>query len=233
MEYTVAIEFWNGACYATEDCQRQEANTLEEIKEGIDNMTWDDSEDYDIRVQVTDEDGEVVYTKKFFNNVAKNAQEDMDETWDDPGQYKTAHLGVKDGQWYIWDSNGGKRGSHASWDGYGRWIEKYEQPKKISVKEAFDWLTDQDNNSLDDREAVEKLTKWISDYDYAGDILDELGECIWKEDRQTGLYKIEGKLYSAHCSQVNQVDEDEALNFVAEHDEDSVESVEKLLANGK
>lgn len=155
MTFDALIGCWNGACYETCDRTTLEADTLEDAIAEVQAMIFKDDEDYDIQVTIEDEDGNCVHTEHFAHSVAKSQQEDMDETWEDEGEVSTDHLGVKDGQWYVWSSNGGSRGAHDRMDGSGRWIERYDEPTEIEPSEALEWLVK--HAGMDTDEALDAM----------------------------------------------------------------------------
>lgn len=224
--FDALIGQWNGACYETFERVTLEAETLEEAIAEVQEMSFDNSEDYDIRVQVEDEDGHCVHEEYFENSVAKNQQEEMDETWEDEGEWSTDHCGVKNGQWYRWATNGGSRGAHDRTDGSGRWIERYDEPTPIKPTEALDWLVKHAGMDIDD--ALDAMVDADSEHTKA-DLVKDIGECLWQEDQWVGVYRVRKNLYTVDISDVSLVENDEAVEFVADHDEDAVEEFEKLL----
>jgi hypothetical protein len=224
--FDALVGCWNGACYAT--CERitLDADNLEDAIAEVQAMIFDDDEDYDIQVTIEDEDGNCVHTEHFENSVAKNQQEDMDETWEDEGEFSTNHLGVKDGQWYAWRSNGGSRGAFDRMDGSGRWIERYDEPTKIEPSEALEWLVK--NAGMDTDEALDAMGDADSEHT-KDDLVKDIGKCLWQEDQWVGVYRVRKNLYTVDGSDVNLVDDDEAVEFVADHDEDAVEEFKESL----
>lgn len=222
--FDALVGYWNGACYETCYRARLNAETLKGAIQEVQAMTFDDDEDYDIQVTIEDE-GNRVHTEHFEHSVAKSQQEEMDETWEDEGEFSTDHCGVKNGQWYTWRSNGGSRGAHDRMDGSGRWIERYDEPTKIEPSEALDWLVN--NASMDIDDALDAMEDADSEHTKA-DLVRDIGECLWQEDH-CGVYRVRKNLYTVDISDASLVEPDEAVEFVADHDEDAVEEFEKLL----
>lgn len=223
--YDALIGSWNGACYETCERVTLDAETLEDAIAEVQAMTFGD-EDYDIEVTIEDQDGNTVHTESFQHSVAQSQQEDMDETWEDKGEFTTDHLGVKDDKWFVWESNGGTRGAHDRMDGSGRWIESYEEPQEVSLKNAHEWLVK--NAGMDTDEALDTMEEHDSENTKA-DIVREIGECLWSEDKFIGVYRVRKTLYTMDFSEVCEVTDEEATDFVADHDEDAVEKFEERL----
>ena len=224
-KFDALVGYWNGACYETCDRFTLKASTLEDAIAEVQAMTFYDDKDYDIQVTIMDEDGNCVHTEHFEHSVAKSQQEDMDETWEDVGEFSTDHLGVKDGQWYTWSSNGGSRGAHNRMDGSGRWIEWYDKPTKIEPCEALEWLIKY--AGMDTDEALDAMAD-ASEHTKA-DYIRDIGKCLWRKGEWTGVYRVRENLYMVDINEANLVDDDEAVEFVADYDEDAVEEFEKLL----
>lgn len=224
--FDALIGCWNGACYKTCERIRLDADNLEDAIAEVQAMIFDDDKDYDIEVTIEDENGNCVHTEHFEHSVAKSQQEDMDETWEDEGEFSTDHLGVKDGQWYVWSSNGGSRGAYDRMDGSGRWIERYDEPIKIEPSEALEWLVK--NAGMDTDEALDAMSDADSEHTKA-DLVRDIGRCLWRGDQGVGVYRVRENLYTVDSSDVNLVDDDEAVEFVADHDEDAVEGFKESL----
>lgn len=158
MSYDALVGHWNGACYETCERVSLDADDLDDAIAEVEAMTWDEDEDYDIRVEIVDEDGDVAATVDFRHSVARDKQRRMDHAWSDKGEYATKHLGVLDGRWYTWSSNGGSRGAHDRTHGSGRWIERHEAPAEIADDEAIDWLVDRAD--MGHKEAEEEVQQW-------------------------------------------------------------------------
>lgn len=219
--YDAIVGSWNGACYELYDRVTLDAETLEEAIEEVKEATWCDAdEDYDIRVEIADEDGNTVHSETFENSVAKNKQEEMDESWSSCGEFSTLHCGVKDGQWYTWSTNGGSRGAHDRMDGSGRWIERYDEPDEVEPSEALEWLYR--HTDMDTDEALDAMADADDDRDKS-DLVEEIGDCLWSGDRRVGVYRVRGNLYTVDGSVVELVDIDEAADFVDDNDGDSSE----------
>lgn len=214
--YEALIGYWNGACYETCERVSLDAEELDDAIEEVQNMYFGD-EDYDIQVVIEDEDGDEVHTEYFENSVAQNEQNDMDETWEDEGEFSTDHLGVKDGKWFVWSSNGGSGGAYDRMDGSGRWIEIYEKPEEIGFFKALSWLVE--NANFDEDEALDEMENADNEHTKC-DFVKEIGDCLWKEDDYIGLYRVKNNLYTVDITECQLVDEDEAADFIAKYDEE-------------
>jgi hypothetical protein len=160
MRYEAYVGFWNGASYGDGDIWDINAENLQEAIKQVQSVIgcYDVNEDYDLLATLTEENGDEVWSKNVTNNVAWNIQQSMDETWDDIGEYGTEHLGVLNGEWYMWRSNGGSRGAFDRTDGSGRWIETHEMPTRISTKDAHKWLV---KGGMDGDDASETIEDWM------------------------------------------------------------------------
>jgi len=226
--YDALIGWWNGACYEISERYTLNASTLEGAIEEVEAMDFGDDVDYDIRVVVEDEDGNEVHVEHFQNSVAKNEQDAMDAAWEDEGEFATNCCGLKDGQWYTWRRNGGSRGAHDRMDGSGRWIERYEHPTAVAPGEALDWLVR--HADMDTDEALDEMADADGERPKA-DLIMDIGECLWHKDRRVGVYRVRDILYAVDGGDVDEVDPDEAIEFVSDRDEDedAVERFERLL----
>ena len=126
----------------------------------------------------------------------------------------------------MWSSNGGSRGAHDRMDGSGRWIERYDEPTKIEPSEALEWLVK--NAGMDTDEALDAMGDADSENTKAH-LVKNIGKCLWQEDQWVGVYRVRKNLYTVDISDVNLVDDDEAVEFVADHDEDAVEEFKESL----
>lgn len=139
-----------------------------------------ETEDWDILVCIETEDGTELARAKTTNDHAEHLQDSMDETFERVLNYTTDCVGVRDGQWYTWSRNGGKKGAHDRMTNRG-WKERYEEPKKADIKEAYAALIDV--GGLDQDEAIEKLAEHHPHMD-ADEICEELGLVVEGEDAE-------------------------------------------------
>jgi hypothetical protein len=145
MKYCAIWGSWNGACYETYDhtdlAATDEDAAIEELAAILDKIDWDD--DADVEVTIVDEDGEEVYTEYVEYSVAQERQKELlksTQKWDCEHEYSTYHLvHAKDG-WYAWTTNGGSLGAYDRMRGDGRWVERYEMPRRVDPDEAKRWL---------------------------------------------------------------------------------------------
>jgi hypothetical protein len=226
--YEAVERFWNGACYEACDRHDLSAETLAAAVAEVRATKWGSSrEDYDIEVEIEDEEGEVVATEYFENSAAENQQENMDQKWSDEGEFSTDYLGVKDGEWYQWSSNGGSRGAYDRMDGSGRWIETYEEPKAFTAREAHQWLMSAE--CLDAREAFDAMRAYASD---ECDQIREIADLVVRIDSHVQVYFLGDSFITVGPCEIAFVDRDEAEEFAGEWgDDDDAEKVCDFIAD--
>lgn len=224
--YHYEIGAWNGGNYEGYAWGETIAADLDEVevRAGAElQAAASGGEDCDLRIAVTDGDGDEVYAKTYQYSQAQAAQEAMDATWDDEGEFSTDRLGVRGAKWYTWSNNGGTRGAHDRMTSSGRWIEHYEMPQAVEPEAALDWLIERGGLSVE--EAVEAMADASPEHS-AGDIVRRVGRRVWRHRTSdyTGLYRVHGALYAVDCNDARVVDDDDALEFaVAENDGDEDE----------
>lgn len=163
-----------------------------------------EAEDWNILVCIETEDGDELARATTTNDHAEYIQDSMDETYELIREYQTDCVGIRDGEWFRWSRNGGRKGAHDRMTNQG-WRERYETPAALDVMEAREALVEV--AGMTPMEAAEKLGLKVSIGDEAG---------LWCGDGTIKAGSIE-------CSAVLGDDQD-ASDEIYEAIEESIEA---------